>query len=730
MARIKNPITVIGGARNLQSKTVTPTAAGLTVTPDSGYDALSSVAVNGDNNLVAGNVKKDVAIFGVIGTLEAGSVAKPEETKSVALDMTTGNQVVTPSAGKVLTQVTVQKPATLIPSNIKADVSIGGVTGSYTGSASGTMPTLRTVSLSRSGNTLTISNPSSNGTFVSGYKIYDNGTLVATQSSTSYNLLNLGVGVHSITVKAYGTNFNDSASSSAVSYSIYSITNALTNLTSSNSAVSTGMGTAYSATLAPVSGKYLPRAITVTMGGKEATFTYNNVTGAISIASVTGNVVITAVAADYAMLSKPTIAIAEGVLSWAAVTNATTYSVRSAGVEIASVTALTFDITELLTEEGGYNLTVVAQAAGYQDSDPSNSVSYYVGVLPVYSVSGEGASSPTLTRGDGAIGLGYTVNANGTINSDFDNCMPWSGITQVTDSAGNVFMRIPKHYTRYSFVNGLKKTEICANKLDNTWLLNPIFTDGNGTELDYVDIGKYTASGSSSLAKSVSGASPLVNININSMRTACRNNGTGYQQFDIWAWVMLQDLFKVEFATLNSQSIMYGYANGNSVAIASGTTDNVATASGSYVSNTDGKHAMKYRGIENLWGNVYQWLDGISVSSLKPYVCQNPASYTSGSIPAGYTALSYNGMSGGTYYTKAIGYDANNPFAQVPSDTSGSNSTYYCDYGYYSSSSNRVVLVGGGWGDSLDAGAWYFNAYNSSSITRSGIGGRLLRRPL
>ena len=38
-----------------------------------GYDALSSVVINGDSNLVAGNIKKDVTIFGTTGTYEGAS---------------------------------------------------------------------------------------------------------------------------------------------------------------------------------------------------------------------------------------------------------------------------------------------------------------------------------------------------------------------------------------------------------------------------------------------------------------------------------------------------------------------------------------------------------------------------------------------------------------------------------------------------------------------------------
>lgn len=62
----------------------------------------------------------------------AGAIVPPQtqsQAKTVNLSMASGNQVITPDDGYTLSEVTVTKPSTLIPDNIKKDVNIGGVVG-------------------------------------------------------------------------------------------------------------------------------------------------------------------------------------------------------------------------------------------------------------------------------------------------------------------------------------------------------------------------------------------------------------------------------------------------------------------------------------------------------------------------------------------------------------------------------------------------------------------------
>ena len=104
------------GSVSLQSKTVSPSESTQTVKPDSGYGGLSQVTVN------------------AISTTYVGSGV----TKKAAATYTPSTSNQTIAASQYLNGAqTIKGDANLVAGNIKSGVSIFGVTGNYAGSSSG-----------------------------------------------------------------------------------------------------------------------------------------------------------------------------------------------------------------------------------------------------------------------------------------------------------------------------------------------------------------------------------------------------------------------------------------------------------------------------------------------------------------------------------------------------------------------------------------------------------------
>lgn len=103
------------GGPTLQSKTVSPSESTQTVSPDSGYDGLSKVTVNAISSTYVGS---DV-------TKKSAATYTPKTTdQSIA-------------SGQYLSGTqTIKGDANLVAGNIKSGVSIFGVTGTYTGGGS------------------------------------------------------------------------------------------------------------------------------------------------------------------------------------------------------------------------------------------------------------------------------------------------------------------------------------------------------------------------------------------------------------------------------------------------------------------------------------------------------------------------------------------------------------------------------------------------------------------
>lgn len=156
-----------------------------------------------------------------------------------------------------------------------------------------------------------------------------------------------------------------------------------------------------------------------------------------------------------------------------------------------------------------------------------------------------------------------------------------------------------------------------------------------------------------------------------------------------------------------------------------GGCDSLGMKSGCLVN--DSQHAVIYRGIENIFGNVFNWIDGLNIQEYQAYICRNPEEYISDKFEAPYNKLGYVNCNERDMYIKKLGFDEKNPDIALPIEIGGGagSSSGMCDF-YTSSEGNRVALVGGGFSSGAHAGLWYWSCSYSSATSNLNCGARLL----
>ena len=135
----KNGITsVTVSPLTLEQKTVSPSKNQFTVFTSSGYDGMSQVTVNAvtsdvDSNITPENIKKDISILGVTGSYEP----EPYISEELTISPTTSLQTFIPDEGVdgfnnvTVNAVTSSIDSNIIPKNIKRGITILGVDGNY-----------------------------------------------------------------------------------------------------------------------------------------------------------------------------------------------------------------------------------------------------------------------------------------------------------------------------------------------------------------------------------------------------------------------------------------------------------------------------------------------------------------------------------------------------------------------------------------------------------------------
>lgn len=141
------------------------------------------------------------------------------------------------------------------------------------------------------------------------------------------------------------------------------------------------------------------------------------------------------------------------------------------------------------------------------------------------------------------------------------------------------------------------------------------------------------------------------------------------------------------------------------------------------LSGVAGRRSNKYRGLEDTFGNVYEWVDGVLISDLVSQVCRKPSLYASALTadykPAGYANIDVNG------YPKEMGWDENFPEARFPISVGAGTTTGYCD-NYYQAMGLRGAYFGGHASHGATAGLFCWYLGSAPTHTHWAIGSRLL----
>ena len=280
---------------------------------------------------------------------------------------------------------------------------------------------------------------------------------------------------------------------------------------------------------------------------------------------------------------------------------------------------------------------------------------------------------------------------------------------------------------------------------------------------------------------SVSGYRPKTNETRAEFRAMAASRGASWRQQDFYLTSALQLLYLVEYANFNSQSMigngLTGYAtspnepqanagNSNSIGNAAGgsfqavpkwaastaktvgaeviplavqtgytyictvagTTGGAEPAWPTTLTDTivDGGitwectrtlQYMSYRGIENFYGHLYKYIDGINVNGYIPYVC-NTASQFADDTTTNYVQLKDTGGSGITL-GNAEGYIVTLEQTKggfLPASVWGSPSTYVTDY-YVPNSGWCLPIIGGSVYNGVASGPFFIGLVSTQACS-------------
>lgn len=396
-------------------------------------------------------------------------------------------------------------------------------------------------------------------------------------------------------------------------------------------------------------------------------------------------------------------------------------------------------------------------------------------------------STPTCTR-IGSIALhkslpiqnrmrGCLLSDNGTV-VEYLNPTNWRAHT-LDGSKGQVMVEIPAHYRKFETEGTIRRCKLSEYPLPGYHAVPKMYISAyeaamersTGKLCSVVNMGTDYRGGNnqadwdgtyrSVLGRPVTVKSRTAFRNAARLRNASATNEWNCLDYNAYKAVFW--LYYVEYANRNCQTAFNaqkdtnGFAQGglgNGVTntpdwngfngyypfVPCGYTDELGNASGevAYVmQNAEGGthgtvYVPRYRGIENPFGHIWKWTDGINIQiasaadggTSKVYVADDPTNYND----SNYNGYTLRGEEARTEaYVKELVFGE---FGDImPAVVGGGSTTYWADYHYTNIPASgtvlRGVLFGGAATSGANAGFGYADSDNAPSLTTAYFGSRL-----
>ena len=243
------------------------------------------------------------------------------------------------------------------------------------------------------------------------------------------------------------------------------------------------------------------------------------------------------------------------------------------------------------------------------------------------------------------------------------------------------------------------------------------------------------------MLSSIAGAKPASGLTQNltraNVRKLCTNRGTGWESHSIFAMAVTEWLLMIEYASLDAQrKVGRGVCDftddgKTNMSVNTGATSGLGNGSGIDPNGgVDGKCSVSYRGEENLWGNIWTWLDKVNIlaKGQNEIFVHEIGATVADDTTTGYKSLGYH-WSHSNGYQSAFGIDPEHPELLIPTEASGSD-VFTGNYVWqnYTYNGFLIAILGGIWSSGSICG-FRLDGNDASGDRFRSVGGRLLYVP-